>query len=148
MPIRRPVADSPLPSWSLTSMIDVVFLLLIFFVCTAGFQPPEYALPGAVPPDARGAEAGVPPEPRLELERIVVTLAAEEEAVEIRVNDQPCGSIARLRTLLEQLARIDATLPVTLDVGPRVPFGMAIEACDASRLAGFQEVQFAAQLRE
>jgi biopolymer transport protein ExbD len=148
MPIRRPAAASPLPSWSLTSMIDVVFLLLIFFVCTAGFQPPEFALPGALPPDALGAEAGIPPEPRLELERIVVTLAAERGTVEIRVNDQPCASLVQLRALLDQLARIDATLPVTLDVGPRVPFGVAIDACDASRLAGFQEVQFAAQLRE
>ena len=134
-------------SLSMTPMIDVVFLLLTFFVCTANFQPLEFLLPGQLPPPAEGASS-VPLELATEmLERIVVSVDGDADRIVLRVNDRPCSGLVQLRELLTALAAIDAELPVVIDPAPTAPLGFAIDACDVSRLAGFANVQFAANIQ-
>ncbi len=123
---------------SMTPMIDVVFLLLIFFVCTASFQLPESILPSAL----SLSDGATSPE-EIELERIVIAVGQREDANTILVNDQPCASLTRLSELLAALVKIDATLPVVLDIASATPLGTAIDVYDRCRLAGFRRIQFA-----
>lgn len=129
---------------SMTPMIDVVFLLLIFFICTANFQAPEQSLPtslllsGANLPD-------VPLEEVPDLERIVVESRVSASQVAWQVNQTPCPDLASLKQLLTTLAEVDSGLPVTLDPDSATPLGDVINAYDAARAAGLLQVQFAAE---
>ncbi|MEL6743812.1 MAG: biopolymer transporter ExbD [Planctomycetota bacterium] len=50
---------------SLSSLIDVVFLLLAYFVLTAAFALPERALTPAISVDGQGADASAEVEPQI-----------------------------------------------------------------------------------
>ncbi|QDU54336.1 ExbD/TolR family protein [Aeoliella mucimassa] len=128
---------------SMTAMIDVVFLLLIFFVCTASFQAVEMVLPSSLLVSS-SATVDVPIEPPEDLERIVVVVAGDASRVRWLVNDQPCDSIATLTELLGAIASVDASLPVVVDCGDAVPLAQAIEVYDLARSLGLSKVQFAA----
>ena len=140
---------------SMTPMIDVVFLLLIFFVCTASFQQPESILPSHLQfPELAESPPSSQPDWG-ELERIVVRVytvpnraptkanSAEPDSIHYALNEQPCQSIAHMGQLLQTMASIDATLPVVLDIAQEVPLGRVIDTYDACRLAGFAQIQFA-----
>jgi biopolymer transport protein ExbD len=127
----------------MTSMIDVVFLLLIFFVCTASFQALEYVLPSEVVVSGAGPSA-TSVEPPPELERIVIDVAPQSTAVPWSVNDRGCATRDELRQVLASLADLAAELPVVLDCQPATPLGEAIDTYDLCRSLGFATVQFAA----
>ena len=129
----------------MTPMIDVIFLLLIFFVCTASFQPPEQWLP--TPFSLPGSVSEAPPleEDVEELEQVVVHLFGPGSSPRWQVNERPCRTLEELAAALLQLARIDTRLPVILDPEPQVPVGEVIQSYDLARTAGFQRVQFAAR---
>jgi len=132
-------------SMSMTPMIDVVFLLLIFFVCTASFQIVESILPSAI---ATGGSVSVEVPPELletELERIVVKVFAGEARPRLLVNGQECESLLRLGELLTAIAEVDRTVPVVLDIDGETQLGLAIDVYDRTRLAGFEKIQFAAK---
>ena len=131
-------------SVSMTPMIDVVFLLLIFFVCTASFQLSESVLPTPISPGQTSAT--LPPElEEIELERIFIEIFLFDGQTQITINDQRCGTMQQLAELLVALATLDSSLPVILDIDGKIPLGSAIEVVDQCRLAGFGKIQFAAE---
>ncbi len=129
-------------SVSMTPMIDVVFLLLIFFVCTANFQIPEAILP--TPLKLTGASAvSLPPKfTEVELERVLITVSQGEKKLLLSINGQNCSTLTRLADLLVALAGVDDTLPVLLDIEDETPLGSSIDVYDQCRLAGFKQIQF------
>ncbi len=130
---------------SMTPMIDVVFLLLIFFVCTASFQIVESILPS--PLSLQGQSQLLPPElTERDLERVLITVAQDASEVRLTVNGQPCASLQRLSELLAALAAIDSSLPVLLDIEGETPLGTAIDVYDRCRLASFERIQFVAEI--
>jgi biopolymer transport protein ExbD len=130
---------------SMTPMIDVVFLLLIFFLCTASFQVAESSLPS--PLAGQGAIAVLPPElQELELERLVVTVSEHQGQLALAINDQPCPTLERFSQLLAALGQIETDLPVLLDLADAIPLGTAIDVYDRCRLAGFERVQLVAEV--
>ena len=128
----------------MTPMIDVVFQLLIFFICTASFQMPEMLLPTSVAAE-RGASAETPTEVDPTLEQIVVRGAHSDGRTEWIVNDRLCSSIGEVQQVLHAVAEIDRSLPVILDVAPAVPLGDMIDVYDMSRIVGFEKIQIAAE---
>ena len=131
----------------MTPMIDVVFLLLIFFVCTTSFQIPESILPS--PLSLAGTSATESPaEPtETELERVLISVSQRNGELRLTVNDQNCPSLARLSVLLAALSKVDATLSVLLDIDGDTLLGPVIDIYDRCRLAGFRNIQFAAEVR-
>jgi biopolymer transport protein ExbD len=129
----------------MTPMIDVVFMLMIFFVWTSTFQIPEFILPSSLLNDLQGT--GQPPEPDpevLDLEQVVVRLLASEgQPVRWLINDAPVASLDVVRQRLLVLAAIRTDLPVIVDADDIVPLGSVIDVYDAARVAGFEQVQFA-----
>lgn len=137
---RRP--DSSLDV-AMTPMIDVVFMLLIFFVWTASFHVPELILPSSLITQNEG-QGSQPVDPELEdLERVVVRMTLAPTGLAWSVNDVPVGSLVVVRERLNIVAKIKNSLPVLVDPAPQVPLGDVIDVYDAAKVAGFQNVQFA-----
>jgi biopolymer transport protein ExbD len=130
----------------MTPMIDVVFQLLIFFICTASFQMVEQLLPTSLAAASRGSSA-TRDQLEPQLEQIVVRGDREETRTRWTVNDRPCESLAEVERVLRAVAEIDRSLPVILDVAPDVPLGDMIDVYDRCRIVGFEKIQFAAAIK-
>ncbi|MEW4455002.1 biopolymer transporter ExbD [Bremerella sp. JC817] len=141
-----PYRDRQTLQVAMTPMIDVVFLLLIFFLWTASFQIVEYALPSSVSqPQAVGTEA----EKELKVEdfdQIVVRITENGGKYTYVVNDNRSQSVAEVREVLAALASIRSDVPLIIDPDDLVPVGRVIDVYDVSRLLNFQEIQFAVEL--
>lgn len=129
----------------MTPMIDVVFLLLIFFICTASFQIAENVLPSNLLL-AGSTVSDLDVEPDLQLERVIVKLRMSERKLGWIVNDRPYAMLADVQAVLRAVAEIDPSLPVILDVEGSVPLGDVIDVFDICRRVGFEKIQFAASV--
>ena len=130
---------------AMTPMIDVIFLLLVFFVWTASFQVVEHVLPsrlsatsGTLP-----ADASDPPPPEDDFEDVVVRIVWTGDQVAWRINDTRLTSLADVEQRLAVIARIKPDAPVILHPDAPVPLGNVINVYDRARRVGFQKVQFA-----
>ncbi len=125
----------------MTPMIDVVFQLLIYFICTASFRVAEQTLPTTLPPS--GSVGFTPSREVEELELVRIVLAQQGGNLEIRLNGQACADLAALSERLAQLRSLVA-LPVVLDIGPDVELGHVVAAYDTCLLVGLTDIHFAA----
>lgn len=129
---------------AMTPMIDVVFLLLVFFVWTASFQVVEHVLPSEMS-EQIGSEANpevVPPLPK-DFEDVVVKIGFADAGASFQVNGEPVGSLAAVEEQLKTISKIDNTVPVILAPDAVVPLGVVIETYDVANVAGFADVRFA-----
>jgi biopolymer transport protein ExbD len=132
----------------MTPMIDVVFLLLIFFLLTSTFQASEELLPTHLPQTgAVEAQIDVPPEVQ-DLEQIVIDLRWPGRLV-VELNGGRYEDLQRVRAVLvgtdgqPGLGALAPELPVILDVEDAVPLEYVVDVYDLCRLAGFEKVHFA-----
>jgi biopolymer transport protein ExbD len=139
---RRRDGDS-----TMTPMIDVVFLLLIFFVCTASFQIAEEILPGSLLAAGSSTAEIELPDPESFSERVIVKVQSAGGAIRWVVNDQPYDQLVEVHQVLRSVAQIDPGVPVILDVEGEVSLGDVIDIYDLCRLAGFDRIQFAASVK-
>ena len=128
----------------MTPMIDVIFLLLVFFVCTASFQAVEEVLPThLLLSGASNAEA--PVDPRLiDLDEIVVAIGWTDGRARWRINDKDYERFDEVGAVLAAVARLKNELPVILDADDNVPLENVIDAYDLCRRLGLVKIQFAA----
>jgi biopolymer transport protein ExbD len=124
-------------------MIDVIFLLLIFFVCTASFRaveevlPTNLSLPGAV-------ESSVQVEREWEdLDEIVVKILWRAGRVGWQINERNYDEMGDVRAVLDAMAGVRLDIPVILDVDGNVPLENVVDVYDVCRQIGLQRVQFA-----
>ena len=151
--IRSDRAREP-ASLPLTPMIDVVFLLLIFFLCTLRFRALEGKLAAALPRDAGSGivrtlreEIGirvrvVDPGQPVDL-RTVTPSARGGRLIAYRVAGTEYRSVAALELLLLELYRADPSLAVRIDAGAGTLVGEIVAVLDAALMAGFDEIGFA-----
>ncbi len=129
---------------NMTPMIDVVFLLLIFFVCTASFQTLEELLPATLRSPGVTTASPLPPEIQ-ELDEVLIRVTVQEGILRWTVNETPYADWQQFRQIVLELAQLQSNLPVTLDVQGQVSLGKMIDVYDLCRMAGFTEIRFAAQ---
>ena len=129
---------------TMTPMIDVVFLLLIFFVWTASFQVIEHVMKSEMSAEV-GSEKSDPlePLPEQDFDKVVVRIGWDGAQPTWNVRDSPVGSIEEVETILQSIAAIKIDAPVILHPDSIVPLGYVIEAFDVSKQVGFQKVSFA-----
>ncbi|MCA9186606.1 MAG: biopolymer transporter ExbD [Pirellulaceae bacterium] len=140
----RPGGRRPLEI-PMTPMIDVVFLLLVFFLWTASFQLPEQNLPVVISMAAgSGAVTETPPE-QPDFDLIAVRLLRQDERLITTLNGQHLTDLGDLQGRLEGLANVRADLPVVIDPAADVPVGDVVDVYDTVRIVGFNQVQFAAE---
>lgn len=148
--MKRPspfLAGSESLELQMTPMIDVIFQLLIFFICTSSFQLPEGLLPTPMQPLLGNAESQtvetieIPPE-ILDLDEMVLLLHFDKQPYW-----DVCGtryrSFSELKAIFQSLAAADADLPIVLDIDENVPLEHILNVYDLARQLGFTKVRLA-----
>ncbi|MEP2777155.1 MAG: biopolymer transporter ExbD [Luteolibacter sp.] len=128
---RQPEAAS----MQLAPMIDIVFLLLIFFIVTWQFTRSETELSVSVPTAQEGAE------PERQKGEIVINILADET---IRIE----GTTVDLNQLYEKLSSIAAQFenqPVRIRGDGGVVYQRLVEVIDTCQKAGIWNISFATQ---
>ena len=130
----------------MTPMIDVVFLLLVFFVWTSSFELPEFDLPSAIAePPAGGVEVGRDRPTPEAFDEIVVRLSLREARLVIELNGQLVDDVETLQLRLKTILALGVQPPVIVDPSERVTMNMAVGVYDAARAAGADRVLFATE---
>ena len=134
---------------SMTPMIDIVFLLLIFFVCASVGQIKESLLPTEL--SAGSVES---PDVSVENQPLVGELwlhlrRTERNRTVVEFDNPEFGrrfeDFNRLKTQLLKLANAAAEMPVILDIEATVPVGDVIRIYDTCRAANFESIHFATE---
>lgn len=136
---------------AMTPMIDVVFLLLVFFVWNASFQVVEYSLESRVS-ESKPASAGetsndLPPE-EIDFEEVRVHILWTPEGTRWRLNDELLTSLSQLRQRLQAIYTILSAAPIIIQPDPATPLAAVIDVYDLARVVGFPKVSLAAQDRQ
>jgi len=137
-------AQRPAPELKMTPMIDVVFLLLVFFIWTSSFEPPEFDLPsliGQTPLEGVGTDTS--PAPAEAFDEIVIGLARREGNLAVMLNGQPIESLAALKHRLVEIIALGVQPPVVIDPADEITMNTAVAAYDTARAAGADRVLFA-----
>lgn len=128
---------------SMTPLIDVVFLLLIFFVCASVGQVAESMLPTELA-EAGAVAAMQQPDDVPKQSKVWVYLTNVDGNPGLRLEGRQCADLAELASGLTQMGQLSPETPVILDVGPNVPLETLIDVWDVCNRAGFQSINFAA----
>ncbi len=118
---------------STASLIDVVFLLLIFFLVTTTYLPPEHELDPAilVERQAKGASS-------VNIEPLSIEIVRHEGVAVYRVGATIGTELATIQPIIDQYP--EKTAGAWIRLSDDVPFGMAALAVNACKAAGFQAV--------
>ncbi|MBA1205188.1 biopolymer transporter ExbD [Pseudomonas capeferrum] len=119
---------------NLASLIDVVFILLLFFVVTTTFTR-ETQLRVELP-EAASATAAEPEQGK----RLDVTISAEGV---YSVNDHllPKSDLATLTEALQRESGGDTTLPLSISADGKTPHQAVVTAMDAAGKLGFSQLR-------
>lgn len=130
---------------NLTSMIDVVFLLLIFFVLTTDFKEPEKQLPTNI--SGSGAISGeiVQTQEERDLGKIVARVIVNAAGkIEYAINGSRVESLQDVEATFVALQEIDPDVPVVVDPDTEAPLESVLDVYDCARRAGLAKIKFAA----
>lgn len=133
--VSRPSVDS-----MLTPMIDVVFLLLIFFLTSSSFQRLEKQLPSASAMPPQQSKQGVSQEPVLpeanDFNDIIIKIGNRNGTLEYKLQDAIVADIAQLESRLIAILKIRNDVPIIIDPENSVASGEAIRVYDMIRNNG------------
>lgn len=118
----------------MTSLIDVVFLLLIYFMVTASMTAREGDLSSALRAQREGGGSAADLQPQ-----IVDVQRSDGGAVQFRIGEHIADSRQGLTAILAQL---QAEHGVFIRVAGDVPVDAAAAAMQAAKDAGFQKVTY------
>ena len=142
----RPSATALMNLGRFASMIDLSFLLLIFFLTTTRFNRPEGVLSAPMPREGGSFAASI----ALPLTPIVVRLRMTDDApgaVALAVNDEenPPRSFAELTGVLREFQHkpgFDRDTPVVLVAADDVPWDHVVSAWNAALNAQCTRIAF------
>jgi len=132
---RRRAREKEESEVNLTPMLDVVFIMLIFFIVTASFVK-EAGIDISRPPAATAE--------RKERGNIMVAITADDQIWIDRRQVEP-------RAIRPNLERLHAENPqgsVVIQADKDSKNGLLVEVMDAARLAGIKNVSLAAEVVE
>ncbi len=136
----------------LTPLIDVTFLLLLFFILTMQFTPPEgrvgAALPSAPGENAQQAAAiNVPLEP---LRVFLRTSSDKEVDIEVERYSGAIASFSALREVMQSLHDSfgSSDVPIIIQPSAGVSWQNALDAFRQAQLAGFKQIAFACKAKQ
>lgn len=145
-PLLRRGADVDMNS-TMTPMIDVVFLLLVFFVWTASFQLIEKVLDSPLSAQM-GSDLVEQPEevPEEDFEKIIVKIGYDGTSPTWKINGEPVADLNAMKGHLSAVAEVKNDANVIVDPDDVVPLGHVIEAYDTAKTVGFQTIAFAVDM--
>jgi biopolymer transport protein ExbD len=126
---------------NLTAMVDVVMLLIIFFVSNLKFPQEEGALAANLPKaGVRTKDPNIKPPT---IDKVVIGIDKPGKDIRVIVNSQPVGGLDALNTKLFLLQRQIPDAEVTLDVRPDVPYEYVVQVFNLCARNRFTKVAFA-----
>lgn len=131
---------------AMTPMIDVVFLLLIFFVCASVGRMAESLMSVDLSSGNIAATEAKPIETKPAwVTEVWLKLKWDETArrTVVEMNGRDFTHFEPLESDLKTLAELSSDSPIILDIEGRVPAGDVIRVDDACRAAGFQSINYA-----
>ncbi len=132
---RGAAAGRAVPRLQLTTMIDVVFLLLIFFLSTISFARPESELSSALQTERGGGRAA-------DLQPQIIEATLIGGVPTYLLGDRTARDKQSLTAILRQLPKETG---VFVRVSGDVSVGFAAAAIQACRDAGFSRVSYVPQ---
>lgn len=120
---------------NLVPMIDVLFLLLAFFIISWQFSQSETELNVSVPTAEEGAES------TRQRGEIIVNILAD---LSLRVEGQEV-SLPELQEKLTSIAKDNKNQPVRLRGDASVPYQRMVDVIDTCQKAGIWNISFASQ---
>lgn len=120
----------------MVSMIDIVFLLLIFFLVTTSYIRPELRLPSAIAalPDLKGASSAS------DLEPATIDIVSAGDRFQFRLGQIETADLGRIEQVLRTFRNRDAGAFVRADDG--APFDLPARAIHVCRELGFNPVTY------
>lgn len=132
-----------------TPMIDVVFLLLIFFMCTLKFKILENKLATYLPTD-KGLNTHF--EELEPVEKIRIKLSLRGSDCICYINGKPLGLMPEVAPMaykkIHQLKTASEKSPAEIDPDPRVPHKYVVSIVDECMRAKLAEITFTGALPE
>ncbi|TWU02088.1 biopolymer transporter ExbD [Neorhodopirellula pilleata] len=142
---------------AMTSMIDVVFLLLVFFVWTSSFDLPETSLPGSIalapsktPPETMDESMAVNPDlpmPSLEVKptEIIVRIIDHPGGKSYRVGAVELADLSAVKRKLSKISDMPIATMVVVDPDPAISVSDTIDVFDFARSLKFSKVLLAVE---
>ena len=127
---------------AMTPLIDVVFQLLIFFICASTGHLKELLLATDFRAGAIGAASAI--EVDKPLGEVWIRLKRDGEETVVFLEGQEFRDLGQLDTTLKGLAAAATDIPVILETAGEVPLGDLIHVYDHCRSCGFRTINFAA----
>tara|TARA_R110002095_G_scaffold67111_4_gene57041 strand:- start:262 stop:744 length:483 start_codon:yes stop_codon:yes gene_type:complete len=131
---------------TMTPMIDVVFLLLIFFISASANQIREFLLPTELATGSIESTETVPQEKPLG--EVWLKLKRQDNQTIVELNEREYAQFDQLKQTLIALAELAPEIPVILDIEEDVPLGDMIRTYDTSLAAGFSSIHFATDVNK
>ncbi len=131
------------PELKMTPMIDVIFLLLVFFVLTANFNEIEMFLRMNLAAPGKGANVSAPVQPQPEVLHIRASEGADGRAV-WSVGEVVCADEGKL---VAALAGVDPRSTVVIHPIETSSVEQVLDLYGLCRRTGLNRVQFAAKRR-
>ena len=133
----------------MTPMIDVVFLLLVFFLTTASFQRLEKLLPSSVSAKSDttlGQSQDTPPSPPQEdIHDCVIKLKNQGDQIEYQWNGLVVASLQEIQERLAAILKVRADIPIIVDPEDSILAGDALRVYDTAKRAGATAVYMVAR---
>ena len=133
----------------MTPMIDVVFLLLVFFLTTASFQRLEKLLPSSVSAKSDttlGESKDTPPSPPQEdIHDCVIKIKAQGDQIEYQWNGLVVKSLQDIQERLVAILNVRADVPIIVDPEDSILAGDALRVYDTAKRAGAPAVYMVAR---
>ncbi|MBI4835241.1 MAG: biopolymer transporter ExbD [Planctomycetes bacterium] len=142
------------PKLDMTPMIDVIFQLIIFFMCSIKFKTLEGKLASYLPKDS-GINSSIPIDPKMDEIRIKLVYDDSMD-MNTKILVKPYGAdavrITGWKALSSDIGARHTALraqklewPFIIDPDSKVPMQAVVSALDACRSAGVEDVRFAAK---
>lgn len=126
------------PVLPLAGMVDILFLLLIFFMSTYSMREQELVMEVGLPA-AETANPGT-----TGAQKVIITFDKDDRIF----LGQRFVPIDQLKSEIAKLVEINPNQPVIIRGDSRGNFGLGIKIADTARVAGLTDVQFAVQEAE
>ncbi len=149
----------------MTPMIDVTFLLLIFFMCTIKFKTLEGKLSAYLPKDVGSNTTEAIPKEKVEIQLMVLSPGAklnkEEDGpwdaasgerfvfgpgrlIQYRVGPKKTTDLSSIEQQLRKLHASDPERGCTIDARPGIVYGDVVGVLDAALATDFTDITFVA----
>jgi len=148
LPLRsRSVEDDADP---MTSMIDVVFLLLVFFICASIGTVADRLLPANLQGTSAPAVDSAAAEERWEHPPILIrlqpaagTAGAMGGGLDVLLDGQQLTGLSELQTRLTELANVDRSAPVVLSIHDEIRVQDFVSIYDLCQRLKLERISFA-----